>query len=73
MERSALSESLSYLKSIRIGAAQNLMIGDPERVVDYECSANQIAEFIPYEEATKYYHTNHHLVNMYKNQLHQLI
>ncbi len=29
----------------------------------YECSANKIVQFIPYEKASRVFHTNHPLVN----------
>lgn len=57
------AEAGDFLKSIRHGAAQNVMIGDRQRVVDYECSAEQAVQFIPYPGARRVYHANHHLAN----------
>jgi isopenicillin-N N-acyltransferase like protein len=57
------AEAGDFLKGIQHGAAQNIMIGDREGVVDYECSANQAVQFIPYPGARRVYHANHHLAN----------
>ncbi len=78
LRKNNLSEAIQFLKKIKVGAAQNFMIGDAEQVVDFECSANRCVQYSPYEGATRLYHTNHPLVNddyipsypvFYKNSL----
>jgi isopenicillin-N N-acyltransferase-like protein len=61
--RRTLEEAIDFVRAIKVGAAQNLMIGNAERVVDLECSANKVVEYRPFEDARRVYHTNHHLVN----------
>jgi hypothetical protein len=61
--RRTLDEAIAFVRSVKIGAAQNLMIGDAERVVDLECSANKVVEYKPFDGARRIYHTNHHLAN----------
>lgn len=63
LEKTNLPDAIGFLKSVKIGAAQNLMLGDSTRVIDFECSANDVVEFSPYPNATRCYHSNHHLSN----------
>lgn len=39
------------------------MIGDSERALAFECSANKVVQFVPYDGARRVYHTNHAMVN----------
>ena len=48
--------------NVRHAAGQNFIIGDAKTVEDYECSANKVVRYLPYEGATRVYHTNHPLV-----------
>ncbi len=63
LDQPSLDDAVAFLKSVKVGAAQNYMIGDAERVVDYEASANKVVQFIPFEDARRVYHSNHHLAN----------
>jgi len=63
LDQPTLDDAVAFLKSVKVGAAQNYMIGDAERVADYEASANQVVQFVPYQGARRVYHSNHHLAN----------
>jgi len=58
-----LSDAIKFVRGIKHASGENYVIGEPGRVIDYECSANRVCQFIPYEGATRVYHTNHALVN----------
>jgi len=59
LDQLTLDDAVAFLKSIKIGASLNYVIGDAERVVDYETSAKGAVQFVPYEGAKRVYHTNH--------------
>ena len=63
LRKRSLSEAIDFLTLVRLGAAQNFMIGDAEQVVDFEGSAKGVVQYIPYEGARRVYHTNHPFVN----------
>lgn len=69
-------EAENFVKNIRHASGQNYLIGSPSRVMDFECSANQVKSFSLYPGATRVYHTNHPLVNndqsMYKEAFDKL-
>ena len=57
-------EAVRFIKAIKHGAPQNYMIGGAEDMGSFECSTTNISEFIPFENATFTYHTNHPLKNL---------
>ncbi len=63
LEQSNLNDAIKFLKSVKHAAALNYMIGDSEKIVNFECSANKVSQFFPYDGARRLYHTNHALVN----------
>ena len=63
LEQSNLNEAIKFLKTVKHAAAHNYMLGDSEKIVNFECSANKISQFFPYDGARRLYHTNHALVN----------
>lgn len=63
IRKNSLAEAVDFLSSIQPGAAQNFMIGDAEKVVDFEGSASGFVEYVPYEGARRIYHTNHPFAN----------
>ena len=63
LQLSSIDESVEFLKSIKHAVGQNFMIGDKERIVDYEASANEVSQFIPRKNYKYIYHTNHPLSN----------
>jgi len=58
-----LEDAISFVHRIRHASGQNYVIGSPDGVVDYECSANKVRRFVPFEGAKMVYHTNHAFVN----------
>jgi hypothetical protein len=63
LARATLGDGLAFVRGVKHASGQNYVLGGPERVLDLECSANKICEFVPYPEADRVYHTNHPLVN----------
>lgn len=63
LEQPNLNTAVDFIHKIKHASAENYLIGDSEQVVDYECTANKISQYIPYEDAQRVYHTNHPLVN----------
>lgn len=61
LERETLDDALAFVHDVEHASGQNYAIGDPERIVDVECSARQVSVFAPM--ATRVYHTNHPLAN----------
>ena len=63
LARPTLDNALTFLRGVKHASGQNYVIGGPERVLDLECSAGKICEFLPYPGADRVYHTNHPLAN----------
>ena len=63
LRKNSLDQAVDFLKDVKQGAAQNFMVGDDERIVDFEGSAKGVAQYNPYEGARRIYHTNHPLVS----------
>lgn len=63
LEQSTLENAIEFIQTIKHASGQNYMMGDANRVVSFECSANKIAQYIPHEGAQRVYHTNHPLAN----------
>jgi len=54
---------LEFVRDVPHASPQNYLIGDPERVVDVECSAGKVEQFSVAETPGVVFHTNHPLVN----------
>lgn len=63
LQKKTYKEAVKFIHSITFGAPQNYMIGGPEKVGSFECSASHVEEFSPYPGARFTYHTNHPLRN----------
>jgi predicted choloylglycine hydrolase len=63
LQRRSYSEALQFIKTIKHGAPQNYMIGDADDMGSFECATTHVNEFIPFENASFTYHTNHPLKN----------
>jgi isopenicillin-N N-acyltransferase-like protein len=63
LEKTQFDEATKFVQEIKHASGQNYTIGGPEQIGVFECSANKVSRFIPYEGATRVYHTNHPLVN----------
>lgn len=64
LQRQSYTEALKFIKTIKHGAPQNYVIGDAEGIGSFECSTTNVSEFIPFENASFTYHTNHPLKNL---------
>jgi hypothetical protein len=63
LKQKSLKDLYRFITEIDHASGQNYIIGGPERAYSFECSANKVIEFIPYEGAELTYHTNHPLAN----------
>ena len=72
LEQRSLENAINFARTIKHARGFNFMVADRQRVIDLECSANQVSEFVPYEKATRIYHTNHPLVNNDKKLLYRI-
>lgn len=63
LKQKSLKNLVRFITEIKHASGQNYIIGGPERAYSFECSANKVIEFIPYEGAELTYHTNHPLAN----------
>jgi isopenicillin-N N-acyltransferase-like protein len=58
-----LEDAVSFVHNVNHASGQNYVIGSPDGVVDYECSAHKVRRFVPSAGSRMVYHTNHALVN----------
>jgi len=63
LERQSFTDAVKFVHEIKHATGQNYIIGGPNEVGSFECSANKISRFVPYPGANRTYHTNHVLVN----------
>ena len=63
LEQESFDKAIDFVKNIKHASAENYIIGNFEKVMDFECSANKICLFTPYSGARRVYHTNHPIVN----------
>lgn len=63
LEQPSLEKAVELIHGIKHASGQNYVMGGAERVVSFECSANKVYRYLPYEGARMVYHTNHPLVN----------
>jgi len=63
LEKKSLSEAKSFLEIVHHASGQNYLLGEPGRIIDLECSANQVAAYTQPEQNGRICHTNHPFVN----------
>jgi len=63
LQKRSFKDAVKFIRSLTFGSPQNYMIGGLDRIASFECSANNIEEFLPFPEAQFTYHTNHPLKN----------
>ncbi len=63
LERHSFRDAVKFMHEIKHATGQNYIVGGPDEVGSFECSANKVSRFIPYPGANRTYHTNHVLVN----------
>lgn len=61
LEQPNLNKAVELIHKIKHASGQNYTVGNAERIVSLECSANKVCQYIPHE--SRVYHTNHPLVN----------
>jgi isopenicillin-N N-acyltransferase like protein len=63
LEKRSFSEAKSFLEKIQHASGQNYLLGSAGKIVDLECSANQVAAYTQPERSGRICHTNHPFVN----------
>lgn len=63
LKQNTLKEAEQFIHDVRHACGQFYVVGGPEKALGFECSANKVSQFIPYEGADRTYHTNFPLVN----------
>jgi len=63
LNQKSLKDAVNIIQKLPHASGVNYLIGDGTSVVDYECSPNQVKQFLPYQGATRVYHTNHPIEN----------
>jgi len=63
LEQPNVDKAAEFIQKIKHASGQNYIIGDAEKVVDFECSANKVCQYAPCGGASRVYHTNHAIIN----------
>jgi isopenicillin-N N-acyltransferase-like protein len=63
LQQRTAGDAIAFLHRIRHASGQNYIIGSPEKVHAFECSANKITSYKPSTEEDTVWHTNHPLAN----------
>jgi isopenicillin-N N-acyltransferase like protein len=63
LERKSFSNARAFLEKVPHASGQNYMLGGNRRIVDLECSANQVREVTLNKSRLFLCHTNHPLLN----------
>lgn len=63
LSQPSYEKAIEFIKSVDHASGQNYTVGGVDKAVDFECSANLKAQFIPSQNVDRVYHTNHPFVN----------
>jgi len=63
LEQPNVDKAAELIHKIKHASGQNYVIGDAEKAVDFECSANKVCQYAPCGAVNRVYHTNHALIN----------
>ncbi len=63
LSQPSFTEADRFVRSVKHASGENYVIGAPGIAADYEGSANQVVQYIPYPGAQVVFHTNHQIVN----------
>lgn len=63
LEHRTYDEAVAFIKGVKHASGQNYLISAPDAVGSFECSANQVVEFVAEDERRRTFHTNHALAN----------
>jgi len=64
LNQKSLEDAIDIIQKLPHGSGVNYLIGDGTGVVDYECSPNQVKQFLPDQGSNRVYHTNHPIENI---------
>jgi len=63
LARTSVQQANDFLRCIPHACGQNYLVGGPDRVIDLECSANQVVQYQPNESGGAVWHANMPLAN----------
>ncbi|HUX07242.1 MAG TPA: C45 family peptidase [Acidobacteriota bacterium] len=63
LEQETYEDAVEFVETVKHASGQAYTIGGLNEIACFECSANATPQFIPFEGATRIYHTNDPLVN----------
>jgi isopenicillin-N N-acyltransferase like protein len=63
LEKKSYSDAKSFLEKIPHATGQNFILGSPTKIIDLECSADQVTEYSQSTHSSSVGHTNHPFVN----------
>lgn len=63
LQRDTEAAAVEFLKQVKHASGQNYIVGGPDKVYDFECSAAKVVAFSPKGGPDVVWHTNHPLVN----------
>lgn len=63
LEKNNYKEASAFINSIQHASGQNYLLGGTGQLATFECSAKDVKQYKPFENAQFTYHTNHPLVN----------
>jgi len=63
LEMSKFTEATDFVKSIKHASGQNYTIGSTDKISAFECSAEKVVQYVPDQEMSRVFHTNHAIVN----------
>ena len=63
LEQQRLEDAVRFIDTIQHASGQNYILGDSERVVDLEVSANKVIPYVPAQNPGVILHTNHPKIN----------
>jgi hypothetical protein len=71
LERETEAAAVDFLRRVKHASGQNYLIGGPDKVHDFECSAGKLIRFTPAAGPDVLWHTNHPLVSDDYNAVHR--
>lgn len=63
LQRRTAKAAAAFLEEVTHASGQNYMIGGPRHARTYECSAHRVAQFTPFADADRTWHTNFPVTN----------
>jgi isopenicillin-N N-acyltransferase-like protein len=68
LEQPTLDKAIDFIKKVKHASGQNYILGDAQKIVDFECSANKVSQYVPTEGDRRICHANHAFANDEKRQ-----